>query len=68
MMASENDAVVPKNKQKDEEELESWVNEIWDYNNRLGSCGNIVQYKVKYLIAVIQHTCEKDRFCKQMAI
>ena len=34
MMASENDAVIPKNKRKDEEELEAWVNEIWDYNNR----------------------------------
>ena len=33
MMASENDAVVPRNKRKDEEELESWINEMWEYNN-----------------------------------
>ena len=34
MMASENDAAVPKNKRKDEEELEAWAQEMWDFNNR----------------------------------
>ena len=33
MMESEKDSRVPKDKRKDEEELESWVNEMWTYNN-----------------------------------
>ena len=33
MMESEKDIRVPRNKAKDEEELESWVHEMWQYNN-----------------------------------
>ena len=33
MMESENDVKVPSNKRKDEEELESWVHEMWEFNN-----------------------------------